>query len=334
MLDLYPRQADRTDPIRVVFVGADPGDLAVLRSVAAPPEFQLAVVTHDDRATALGALATTIGRCGPDAIVVDAKQPGASGYQLCSQLRSTPALAGVPLVMMGSLDAVDAHRVAFAAGCDEYLEKPISRSHLALRLRAMARLRRAWAHQGPTAQVLAALTSLVRVQHPDRVPSRGRLAEWSSGFGQHLGLSTADRTALAHAVALHDLGEGCVPDDLIVGARALSHDDRAILFRHTETSAAVVEPLDGADALAAILRGHHERWDGQGYPDGLHGDQIPHLARVFRVLDVHDTLTRARPYQLDADLAAAPARMRSDSVRAGLDPALASAFRAWLALAA
>lgn len=333
MLDLRLDSPGWAAPIHVVVIGGAPGDLAVLRSVAAPPDFALAVVDAGGLGTTASTLAAAIRAARPDAIVVDAKQPGGDGYLLCRQLRATSALDGVPLLLMGSHDANDAHRAAYAAGCDEYLEKPISRSHLGFRLRAIARLRRAWAYQGPTGRMLAALTSLVRVQHPDRVPTRSRLTEWCAGFGSHLGLATDDRLALTHAAALHDLGEHGVPDDLIIGARTLSHDDRAILFRHAEASAAVVEPLDGAVALTAILRCHHERCDGRGYPDGLHDDQIPRLARVFRVLDVHDALLRTRPDQLDAPRAATAAQVRTDSARAGLDPALASAFRAWLALA-
>ncbi|MBL8624681.1 MAG: HD domain-containing protein [Myxococcales bacterium] len=318
--------------IRVIVVGGEAGDHAVLRSVIAAPDFALAVIEPAQLGTTAATVVATLLAARPDAIVVDAKQPGATGHHLCRLLRGVPALDGVPLLMMGSLDAVDAHRAAYAAGCDEYLEKPISRSHLGFRLRAMARLRRAWDRERPTARVLAALTSLVRVQHPARVSIRSQLTEWCVGFSRHLGLASDDCAALAHAAALHDLGESDVPHDLVIGVAPMSHDDHATLFRHTEIGASVVEALDGTGALTTILRSHHERWDGQGYPNGLHREQIPRLARIFRVLDVSHTVTCARAAHAAPLIASSAGRAATD--RSGLDPALASAFRAWVALAA
>ena len=145
-------------------------------------------------------------------------------------------------------------------------------------------------------------------------------------------LASDDCAALAHAAALHDLGESDVPHDLVIGVAPMSHDDHATLFRHTEIGASVVEALDGTGALTTILRSHHERWDGQGYPNGLHREQIPRLARIFRVLDVSHTVTCARAAHAAPLIASSAGRAATD--RSGLDPALASAFRAWVALAA
>lgn len=318
MLEL-PTFRAATDAIRVVVVGGDPGDLAVLGSVAAAPEFDLRVVAAD--------APSTIAGFDPDCVVIDAKQRGTSGHELCTRLRADPALAGVPLILVSSLDGPEAHRRAYAAGCDEYVEKPLSRSVFGHRLRSLARLRRAGiASSGSSARVVAALTAMARVRSPARVPARSRMLEACRHFGVHLGLSSVERLALEQAATLHDLGESAVPDHVIVGPPAMSHDDRAILHRHTEVAAAVLEPLTDTVRLVEILRFHHERWDGSGYPDGLDGERIPRLARIFRIVDTHDALVRTGGSE------ELPARLRDATVRCGLDPTLAAAYRVWLAL--
>jgi putative two-component system response regulator len=310
-----------TDAIRVVVVGGEPGDLAVLGSVAAAPEFDLRVVAAD--------APSTIAGHDPDCVVIDAKQRGTSGHELCTRLRADPALAGVPLILVSSLDGPEAHRRAYAAGCDEYVEKPLSRSVFGHRLRSLARLRRAGlASAGSSARVVAALTAMARVRSPARVPARGRMLEACQQFGVHVGLSSVDRLALERAATLHDLGESAVPDAVIVGPPPTSHHDRAILHRHTEVAAAVLEPLSDTARLVEILRYHHERWDGSGYPDSLDGERIPRLARIFRIVDTHDALVRTGGSD------ELPARLREVTVRCGLDPTLASAYRVWLTLAA
>lgn len=315
-----PSRRTATDAIRVVVVGGDAGDLAVLSSVASAPEFDLRVVAADAPAT--------IASLDPDCVVIDAKQRGTSGHELCTRLRADPALTGVPLILVSSLDGPEAHRRAYAAGCDEYVEKPLSRSVFGHRLRSLARLRRAGiTSTGSSARVVAALTAMARVRSPGRVPARSRMLEACRHFSVHLGLSAADRLALEQAATLHDLGESAVPDHLIVGPPPTSHDDRAILHRHTEVAAAVLEPLADTSRLVEILRYHHERWDGSGYPDSLDGEHIPRLARIFRIVDAHDALVRAGG---EDEL---PERLRDATVRCGLDPTLASAYRAWLALA-
>ena len=309
------------DAIRVVVVGGDPGDLAVLGSVAAAPEFDLRVVAAD--------APSTIAGYDPDCVVIDAKQRGTSGHELCTRLRADPALAGVPLILVSSLDGPEAHRRAYAAGCDEYVEKPLSRSVFGHRLRSLARLRRAGlATSGSSARVVAALTAMARVRNPGQVPARSRMLEACQQFAVHLGLSSGDRLALEQAATLHDLVESAVPDTVIVGPPPTSHHDRSILHRHTEVTAAVLEPLTDTARLVEILRYHHERWDGSGYPDGLHGEDIPRLARIFRIVDIHEALVRTGGSD------ELPARLREVTVRCGLDPTLAAAYRVWLAVAA
>ena len=124
--------------VRVLVVHSDAADLAVLASVVAAHGFGLRVLESCDH------LVPEVIGYQPDAVVLDVKQRDTDGYELCRALKNDPGTAGVAVILTGSLDGPEACRRAFAAGCDDFLEKPIPRHVLAHRLRSFARLRRAW----------------------------------------------------------------------------------------------------------------------------------------------------------------------------------------------
>lgn len=127
--------------IRILVVHGDAADLAVIASVAAAHAFELEILQPTDD------LVAETKRIQPDAIILDVKQRVGDGYALCSDVKRDPVAAKVPVILTGSNDGMEAQRRAFAAGCDDFLEKPIDRRLLAYRLRSYARLQRAWAER-------------------------------------------------------------------------------------------------------------------------------------------------------------------------------------------
>jgi CheY-like chemotaxis protein len=125
-------------PVRVLVVHSDPADLAVLASVVAAHEFELRVLEQTTT------LIADVARYQPDAIVLDVKQRERDGYELCSILKADPSTVGIPVILTTASTSVEARQLALAAGCDDFLEKPIHRHQLAHRLHSFARLRRAW----------------------------------------------------------------------------------------------------------------------------------------------------------------------------------------------
>ncbi|MBX3155017.1 MAG: response regulator [Deltaproteobacteria bacterium] len=127
--------------VRVLVVHTDAADLAVVASVVAAHGFELRVLEASDD------LLGEIARYQPDAVILDVVQRDCDGHDLCRAVKTDPAGAGVPVILTGSADGPEARRRAFAVGCDEFLEKPISRHALAYRLRSFARLRRSWSRR-------------------------------------------------------------------------------------------------------------------------------------------------------------------------------------------
>ncbi len=141
----------------------------------------------------------------------------------------------------------------------------------------------------------------LRAARPGPIVTADRLLRACQGFGAYAGLMPAEQAALARAALVHGIGEVGIPE---------ARPDTAL--------------------LVGIVRHHHERCDGGGYPDGLVGEAIPRLARMFRILDMFDAVTRERPYQAARSRAQAVAILRRDAEHGGVDPMLLAVFEGWL----
>ena len=150
-----------------------------------------------------------------------------------------------------------------------------------------------------------------------------RLAE---RLGGALGLSSGTRQALRQGAYLHDIGKLAVPDQILLKPGSLDADEWTVMRGHSVRGFDIARSMAGlGDATLQIIRHHHERWDGLGYPEGLRGGEIPLAARVFSICDVYDALTSARPYNRAWSHEAALAELAAQSGRQ-FDPELVAAF--------
>jgi ribonuclease P protein subunit RPR2 len=160
---------------------------------------------------------------------------------------------------------------------------------------------------------------------------RGKHAERVTAIGMTLaaevGMQLSDRPEIEFGFLLHDIGKVGIPDAILFKPGALTRDERALMARHTIIGAEIVNVIEFLGDAAAIVRSHHERWDGDGYPDGLAGEQIPLAARVFAVADVFDALTSERPYRRPSPPAEAR-RMIVEGAGTQFDARVAEVFSA------
>lgn len=116
-------------------------------------------------------------------------------------------------------------------------------------------------------------------------------------FGKHLGLSYEEIEALRRGGVLHDIGKLGIPDAILLKKGKLTPEEWEVMKKHTIIGSALCRPLKTMRGTIDIVQRHHERWNGSGYPDGLKGEGIPLLARVFQILDIYDALSSERPYK-------------------------------------
>src|SRR5208282_3003268 len=158
----------------------------------------------------------------------------------------------------------------------------------------------------------------------------GRLSEISALLGSRLGLDSEQVTALRRAGVVHDIGKVAVPDSVLLKEGPLTTEEETLLRAHPVVGEKICSPLKSFRLVVPIIRYHHEKQDGTGYPDGLRGDEIPLTARILQIVDVYDALTTERPYRTALSSAEALDYLEDEAKRGWWDSHLLAEFRKML----
>jgi ribonuclease P protein subunit RPR2 len=154
-----------------------------------------------------------------------------------------------------------------------------------------------------------------------------RVAAYGIELARALGMARPEAPEIEFGFLLHDIGKVAIPDRILYKPGSLSDEERELMNRHPVIGAEIVSGIEFLTEAAEVVRSHHERWDGRGYPDGLAGEDIPLAARVFAVADVLDALTSDRPYRPASPLSTAREMICAEAGRQ-FDPQVVEAFRA------
>jgi putative two-component system response regulator len=233
----------------------------------------------------------------PDLILLDVMMPGRDGFDVCREIKSHAETRLIPVVLITGLSDKSDRIRGIEAGADDFLSKPIDVSELDARVRSLLRLKNFTDELENAESVLFSLALSIESRDPYTHGHCTRLAEFSARLGERLGLPPDDIKALQRAGVVHDIGKVIVPDAVLLKPGALTPEERNVIKRHAEAGEHICSPLRSFRTVLPIIRHHHERWDGSGYPDGLRGDEIPLLARILQIADVYDALTTKRPYR-------------------------------------
>jgi HD-GYP domain-containing protein (c-di-GMP phosphodiesterase class II) len=153
-----------------------------------------------------------------------------------------------------------------------------------------------------------------------------RVAAYGLAIGAVYGMPLSDEPQIEFGFLLHDVGKVAVPDAILFKPGPLTAAERLVMQQHPVTGSEIVREIDFLGAARDVIRSHHERWDGSGYPDGLAGEAIPVSARIFAVADTFDALTTERPYRHASPIAEARAMLEQSS-GSHFDPDVIVAFR-------
>jgi putative two-component system response regulator len=331
--------------MRVVIVEDNSTNLAVLCKMVS----RMDGVTVDGFTGSLAALADA--QCRPaDLMIVDNVMPEMTGLELVAHLRGLPSHRHVPIIMV-TADADRPTRLnAIEAGATDFLSKPVDAVELRSRVSNLLALRQAQNELARRAEVLAGevavatdhlqkreeemiyrLARAIDLRDNETSEHVVRVACVAQIIATELGLDHHFVRTLWLAAPLHDIGKIGIADAILGKPGKLDAAEMAIMRQHATIGAAI---LEGGDSelirmAEAVARSHHERWDGTGYPNNLHGQDIPLAARIAAIADVFDALCSERPYKLAWPLPAARAEIQRCS-GSFFDPDCVAAFdRAW-----
>jgi putative two-component system response regulator len=267
-----------------------------------------------------------------DVIVLDLLMPRMSGHEFLATLRADPQFARLPALVATNLGNIEAQEEVFALGASDYLQKPVRPRELAVRARNLARLKRGLDNLDDAERVILSLARTVEAKDALLEGHCERLSLLSVALGQRLGLDRRDLIALDRGGVLHDIGKVGIADEVLFKEGPLTEAEWAQMRRHPIIGDEVVAPLRTLRSVRPIIRHHHERWDGSGYPDGLSGEAIPLTARVLQVVDAYDALRSRRPYKRGMTHDEAERTLRFECVRGYWEPRLLDEAMALFAL--
>jgi putative two-component system response regulator len=261
-----------------------------------------------------------------DLVIVDMMLPEMTGPEFCQALKSDRRTQLIPILMTTGLQGTESEVTGLESGADDFLTKPMKPALVRVRVRTMLRHKALVDSLDEAETILFALAQ--SVEHRDKYTGLHceRLATYSIVLAQALGLSKTDQLALFRGGYLHDIGKIAIPDAVLFKRGKLSPEEWKVMRQHTLRGEDICKPMKSLAPVLPIIRSHHERWDGSGYPDGLRGGDIPLLARVLQIADIYDALTTSRPYKPAYSHEHAVEIMRQESARGWRDPELVPIF--------
>ena len=256
----------------------------------------------------------------PDLVLTDVNMGAMSGVELCARIKADPRLALLPVVILTAVHDLDARVAGLAAGADDFFAKPFELLELRTRLSALLRVKTLLDQLERAESVITTLGATIEARDVYTGGHCERLAVYAVALGRVLGVPEPLQRALRLGGYLHDLGKIAVPDAVLLKSGGLTPAERRQINLHPGVGADLVRGMHTLDEVRPIIRHHHERWDGSGYPDGLRGEAIPPGARIMAVVDVYDALRTARPYKPPLSLARTLDILKSEPDAGAWDP--------------
>jgi cyclic di-GMP phosphodiesterase len=257
-----------------------------------------------------------------DLALLDVLMPRPTGFEVCQAMKSKPETRLIPVVLITSLNSDDDRIQGIMCGADDFLSKPVNKHELLARVHSLRRLKQFTDELDNAETVLFSLALSIEAKDPYTEGHCDRLSKYSVALGEKLGLSEELQVALRRGGLVHDIGKLAVPEHILLKPGPLTPEERKLMEQHTIVGERICAPLRSFRHVLPIIRHHHEKWDGSGYPDGLKGEQIPLTARILQVTDIFDALTTDRPYRRALPVEEALAIMREETERGWWDGSL------------
>ncbi|MBI5598225.1 MAG: response regulator [Deltaproteobacteria bacterium] len=267
-----------------------------------------------------------VDEAAPDIILLDVLMPHMDGFEVCRRLKEKRETRLIPVVMLTALDSVEDRVRGIEAGADDFITKPFQKPELMARVKALEKMKFLIDELENAQNVLFSLAIALDYNDPYTHGHSQRVAELSRRLAAFMGLAASIQDAIRNAGILHDIGKIATDKGVLHKPGALNGMEYRHVMEHPVVGEKICKPLKFAKPLLPIIRGHHEKWNGTGYPDGIGGEDIPLGARIMAIVDVYDALTSVRPYRNDIPPEVAVEVMKAEAVRGYWDKDILNAF--------
>jgi putative two-component system response regulator len=233
----------------------------------------------------------------PDLVLLDVQMPGIDGFEVCRRIKQNPLTRLTPVVLVTAVQRRADKIRGIEAGADDFLTKPFDREELIARAGSLVRLKRHIDELESAESVILSLAKTIEARDPYTQGHCERLAAYATALGARLRLHHDDLATLERGGFLHDVGKIGIADTILLKPSTLALAEYDVMKQHPIIGERLCGELRSLEDVRPIIRHHHERRDGTGYPDGLSGDAIPLLAQIIAVVDTYDAITTTRPHR-------------------------------------
>jgi putative two-component system response regulator len=233
----------------------------------------------------------------PDLVLLDVMMPRMDGYEVCQRLKESPEGKLLPVVMVTALGQIADRVRGLEVGADDFIVKPIERVELVARVRSLLRVKQLYDRLDDAQRTIFSLARAVEAKDSSLEAHTERVGMNARRLGEALGLGEETLDDLLWGGVIHDIGKIGIPDSILLKPGPLTVDEFDLMKQHVFIGEEIARPLRSAHDLLPIIRHHHERIDGTGYPDGLAGEAIPLGGRIVAICDAFDAMISDRPYR-------------------------------------
>ena len=296
------------------------GNCQLLDSLLAPDGHVVRTASDGDEAL------RAVHDAPPDLVLMDVMMPHVDGFEACLAMKQDPSTRLIPVVLFTWLNDTASRIRGIEAGADDFVSKPFHPHELRARVRSLLRIKGYTDDLDSAASVIVSLALTVEARDASTDGHCHRLGRYASALGRAIGLDGDDITALEHGGIVHDIGKVGIPDAVLLKPGRLTPEEYELIKQHPVIGDRLCGELRSLRKVRPIVRHHHERRDGSGYPDGLRGDAIPLLAQIMGIVDVFDATTTTRPYKAAVPFAQAAEELRGEAARGWRRADLVAAF--------
>ncbi len=319
-IPFFDADEDAVAPATILVVDSEEINRRLLKAIFKTTPYRILEARKASEATAM------LETQKIDLVILDLMLPEMSGPELCRWMKAHRTTQLIPVLMITNILGVENEIVGISSGADEFLIKPLHPAVVRTRVRAMLRNKSLIDSLEEAETILLALAQTVEHRDPYTGKHCQRLAVASVMLGEALGLPSHDLTSLYRGGFLHDIGKIAIPDSILFKRGMLTEEEWTVMRGHPVRGEEICRRMQSLASVLPIIRSHHERWDGSGYPDGLAGEEIPLVARILQVADIFDALTSERPYKLALTPEDSFAVMEEEVRRGWRDPELVPLF--------
>ena len=233
----------------------------------------------------------------PDLVILDNYMPGASGNDICKEMKDDPKKRLIPVIMLTGYSETPDKIEAIEAGADDFINKPFNAMELVARVKALIKTKVLNDELDSAEGVIFSLARAIEAKDTYTQGHTERVSQLAVFVAHQLSLPAEEQEALFKGGILHDIGKIAIPDAVLNKPGRLTDEEFVLIRTHPDRGEKICQPLNSMQKALQVIRHHHEKLDGTGYPDKLKGEEIPLVARIMAIVDVYDALSTSRAYK-------------------------------------